>query len=180
MIINVKTKVYLTILLGACALRAAAQKKAPAEYSWSNLPKVVQPIFKRDTVNILKYGAKPDGMTINTKSINAAIAACSAKGGGVVLIPAGLWITGPIELKNNVNLHVSRAALLQFSEDKSQYPLVAGNYEGHPSPRNQSPISGTDLTNIAITGEGIIDGRGGVWRAMGKDRVTDMEWKAMV
>ncbi|MDB5274902.1 MAG: glycoside hydrolase family 28 protein [Chitinophagaceae bacterium] len=175
--INIKTKICLGLLLGACGLNASAQKK---EYSWTNLPKIAQPVFKKDTINILKFGAKPDGITLNTKSINAAIVACSAKGGGVVLIPQGLWMTGPIVLKSNVNLHVSRSAMLQFTEDKSQYPLVEGNYEGHPSPRNQSPISGTNLVNIGITGEGIIDGAGGVWRAIGKDRLSESEWRQQV
>jgi polygalacturonase len=68
---------------------------------------------------------------------------------------------------------------LQFTDDKSQYPLVEGNYEGHAAVRNQSPISGTDLQNIAITGDGIIDGHGEAWRAIGKDRLTDNEWKAL-
>jgi polygalacturonase len=149
--INIKTQICFGLLLGACGLTANAQQK---EYSWTNLPKIAQPVFKKDTVNILKYGAKSDGITLNTKAINNAINACSAKGGGVVLIPQGLWLTGPIVLKSNVNLHVSRAAILQFTDDKSQYPLVAGNYEGHPSPRNQSPISGTNLVNIGLTRRG--------------------------
>jgi polygalacturonase len=175
--INTNSKIGLILLIGVLGFKASAQQK---EYSWNNLPKIAQPVFKKDTFNIIKYGARPDGITLNTQSINAAIADCSAKGGGVVLVPQGLWITGPIELKSNVNFCVSRAAMLQFTDDKSQYPLVAGNYEGHPSPRNQSPISGTDLVNIAITGEGIIDGHGGVWRAIGKERLSEAEWKMLV
>jgi polygalacturonase len=177
MSLNRNKKIALALLIGACGLSATAQTK---EYSWSNLPKISQPVFKKDTFNILKYGAKADGITLNTKSINSAISACSAKGGGVVLIPQGLFLTGPVVLKSNVNLHLDRAALLQFTDDKSQYQLVEGNYEGHPSPRNQSPISGTNLVNIGITGEGIIDGHGEVWRAIGKDRLTDEEWKKLV
>src|ERR1700761_9590853 len=130
------------------------------QYSWQNLPHVSRPTFKADTFNIVNFGAKPDGVTLNTISINKAIDACSAKGGGVVLVPQGFWLTGPIVLKSNVNLHISRAALVQFTNDKSQYPLVEGNYEGHPAVRNQSPVSATDQMNIAITGEGIIDGHG--------------------
>ncbi len=149
-------------------------------YSWENLPKAKVPSFNADTLNIKNYGAVADGITLNTKSINTAIANCSAKGGGVVLIPGGLWLTGPIVLKSNVNLHIDRAALVQFTEDKSQYPLVEGNYEGHAAVRNQSPVSGNDLENIAITGEGIIDGSGETWRAIGKDRLTDAEWKQLV
>lgn len=170
--------ILLAALLGIGAYSAWAQ--TAAKYSWTNLPKAKVPSFKKDTFNIVKYGAVADGITLNTTSINAAITACSAKGGGVVLIPQGLWLTGSIVLKSNVNLHVSRAALVQFTDDKHQYKLVEGNYEGHPAVRNESPISGTDLENIAITGDGIFDGHGEVWRAVGKDRVTDPEWKQLV
>lgn len=149
-------------------------------YSWQHLPTVNKPVFKKDTVNILSYGANPNGITLNTASINKAIKECSANGGGVVLVPQGLWLTGPLVLQSNVNLYVSRAALLQFTDDKSQYKLVEGNYEGHAAVRNESPISGTNLTNIAITGEGIIDGHGEAWRAIGKDRLTDVEWKKLL
>src|SRR5476651_761167 len=138
-----KRIILLAALLNIGIYNALAQNAA--KYSWTNLPTAKVPSFKKDTFNIVKYGAVPDGLTLNTKSINAAITACSTKGGGVVLIPQGLWLTGPIVLKSNVNLHITRAALVQFTADKSQYPLVAGNYEGHPSPRNQSPISGTNL-----------------------------------
>jgi len=151
-----------------------------AKYSWSNLPKIQQPVFKKDTVNVLTFGAKPDGVTLNTKAINDAISASSKKGGGVVLIPAGLWQTGPIELKSNVNLHISESAMVFFTADKSQYPLVAGVYEGKTAARNQSPISGTNLENIAITGKGIVDGNGDVWRAVHKSQLTESEWKEKV
>ncbi|OCX50399.1 glycoside hydrolase [Mucilaginibacter sp. PPCGB 2223] len=167
------------LLISLGILQASAQK-APAKYSWSNLPKAAMPVFKKDTFNIKKYGAVADGITLNTRAINDAILACSAKGGGVVLIPQGLWLTGPIVLKSNVNLHADRAALVLFTDDKSQYALVKGNYEGHPAVRNESPISGTDLVNVAVTGAGIFDGNGGVWRAIGKDRLTESEWKALV
>ena len=147
------------------------------KYSWSNLPSIKQPVFKKDTVNVLTFGAKPDGVTLNTKAINDAITNCSKKGGGVVLIPAGLWQTGPIELKSNVNLHIVESAMVFFTADKSQYPLIAGVYEGKTAARNQSPISGTNLENIAITGKGIVDGNGDVWRAVHKSQLTESEWK---
>ena len=175
--LNIKNTAFAALLFIGGINCALAQTRP---YSWTNLPKVARPVFKKDTINILKYGAKADGITLNTKSINNAINACSTKGGGVVLVPSGLWITGPIVLKSNVNLHVSRAALLQFTDDKSQYKIIEGNWEGHAAYRNESPISGTNLTNIAITGEGVIDGNGEVWRAIGKDRLTEEEWKRKV
>ena len=144
------------------------------------LPAVVVPVFKKDTVSIVKYGAVPDGITLNTKAINNAIAAISKKGGGVVLIPRGLWLTGPIELKSNVNLHLQRDAFLNFSKDFNQYKLVETNWEGLRAVRNQSPISATNATNIAITGHGIVDGGGDAWRMVKKGKTTDSQWKNLL
>ena len=176
--VNMK-KIILIAAVASIGVFSASAQTAP-KYSWTNLPTAKVPTFKKDTFNIVKYGAVADGLTLNTKNINAAITACSAKGGGVVIIPQGLWLTGPIVLKSNVNLHVSRSAMVQFTDDKKEYALVEGNYEGHPAVRNESPISATNATNIAITGDGIFDGHGEVWRAVGKERVTDLEWKQLV
>ena len=145
-----------------------------------NLPPVQLPSFKKDTVNIVSYGAKADGITLNTKSVNTAVAESSKKGGGVVLIPAGLWLTGPIELKSNVNLHLQKNALLQFTTDFSQYPLIESNWEGLPQMRNQSPVWATNAQNIAITGYGIIDGGGDAWRMVKRDKLTETQWKKLV
>jgi polygalacturonase len=162
-----------TIITSTCLfllLNAGAQK----------LPTVVKPVFKKDTFNIARYGAKPDGITINTKSINEAIDDCNKKGGGVVVIPEGMWISGPLVLKSNVNLHLKKNALLQFSSDFNQYPLVKGNWEGLPQMRNQSPLSATYAINIAITGSGIIDGNGDAWRMVKRDKLTETQWKKLV
>ena len=147
---------------------------------WNKLPTITTPVFKKDTTSIVKYGAVPDGHTLNTKSVNAAIDACNEKGGGVVLVPSGLWLTGPVVLKSNVNLHLAAGATLLFTEDKTQYPLVKANWEGLPQMRNQSPLSATGAVNIAITGKGIIDGNGDGWRAVKKDKLTESQWKKLV
>ncbi len=149
-----------------------------AQYSWTNLPTVKETSFKRDTFDIRKYGAIADGNKLNTESINNAITACNKSGGGVVMVSAGLWMTGPVEMKSNVNLYLQNGALLLFTTDKSKYALVEGSYEGKPAARNQSPIWGKNLGNIAITGQGIIDGNGDAWRAVGKGQLTPGEWKA--
>jgi polygalacturonase len=157
------------LLLILSVISAAAQ--------YPKLPRVQLPVFRKDTFNISRFGAKPDGITLNTQSINNAISACSNKGGGVVLISAGFWLTGPVELKSNVNLHLAENALLQFTTDKSQYPLVQSNWEGIPQMRNQSPVWAVHAVNIGITGSGIIDGNGDVWRAVKKDKLTETQWK---
>jgi hypothetical protein len=146
----------------------------------AKLPVIIAPKFKKDTSNILKFGAMPDGYTLNTKSINAAIDAQAKKGGGVVLIPAGLWLSGPVVLKSNINLHLATGATLLFTKDFNQFPLVATNWEGLPQMRNQSPISATGTTNIAITGKGIIDGNGDAWRMVKKDKLSETQWKKLV
>ncbi len=165
-------KVILLKLFTIVFLFAFAQKE--------KLPVIKSPVFKKDTLNIKKYGAVSDGNTLNTKSINGAIDALSKKGGGVVLVPSGLWLTGPIVLKNNINLHIANGATLLFTADKNEYPLVEANWEGLPQMRNQSPISATNASNIAITGKGIIDGNGDVWRAVKFDKLTESQWKKKV
>ena len=165
-------RIILLKLFTVAFLFAFAQKE--------KLPVIKSPVFKKDTISIKKYGAVADGNTLNTKSINTAIDALSKKGGGIVLVPSGLWLTGPIILKNNINLHLAAGATLLFTPDKSEYPLVKANWEGLPQMRNQSPISATNASNIAITGKGIIDGNGDVWRAVKNDKLTESQWKKKV
>ncbi|GAB3941127.1 glycoside hydrolase family 28 protein [Spirosoma harenae] len=172
----IKSRPFLNVILVTLAPFVASAQT----YSWTNLPKITQPTFRKDTISILAHGAKPDGVTLNTKAINTAIATCSQKGGGVVLVPSGLWLTGPIELKSNVNLHLKKSATLLLTTDKSQYALVEGTYEGKKAARNQSPISGTNLENVAITGQGIVDGNGDVWRAVNKNQLTEPQWHEKV
>ena len=150
---------------------------AMAQFPGIGLPKVKQPGFKTDTIKITDYKVVADGLTLNTESINKAISDCSAKGGGVVVIPAGTWLTGPIELQSNVNLHLDRNSVLQFTKDFDQYPIVEGYYEGQAAGRCKSPISGKDLQNVAITGYGIIDGNGDAWRMVKKMKLNETQWQ---
>jgi len=156
-------------------------KKTPFEGKYAyELPQVYEPHFKKDTFNILHFGAKADGITLNSKSINDAITACSNKGGGVVLIPRGMWLTGPLVLKSNVNLHLAANAVLQFTTDFDQYPLINTTYEGLAAVRCQPPVSGNNLENIAITGSGILDGGGDAWRIVKKAKLTATQWEKLL
>jgi len=170
MIDSVKGRFLVVLLVSFSMATTYAQK----------LPLIKNTLFKKDTANIVRYGAKPDGKTINTKNIQNAIDAQHKKGGGVVLIPSGLWVTGPLVLKSNINLHLQRGAVLLFSSDFNQYELVETNWEGLPAIRNQSPISATKASNIGITGAGIIDGNGEAWRMVKKDKLTESNWKKLV
>jgi polygalacturonase len=139
--------------------------------------KIATTSFKKDTVLIVKFGAISNGDFLNTHAINSAIDFMHKKGGGVVVIPKGQWVTGPIVLKSNVNLHLNSGALLVFTSDFSQYPLVVSSFEGVDAARCQSPISAEKQTNIAITGQGIINGNGMYWRPLKKEKLSDAEWK---
>src|SRR5690606_33951868 len=90
---------------------------------------------------------------------------------------SGIWFTGPIELKSNINLHLKDRAIILFSPDRDLYPLVETSFEGLDTRRCTSPISGKNLTNIAITGSGAIDENGHYWRPVKKQKVTESMWK---
>lgn len=128
------------------------------------MPKIIRPSFPDRTIDIRDYGAVGDGVTVNTKAFADAIAACVKAGGGRVLVPAGIWLTGAIHLKSNINLHIQEGAELRFSDRFSDYlPVVFTRWEGLEC-YNYSPlIYAKDCTNIAVTGAGKLDGRGQLW-----------------
>lgn len=165
-------KILKTVILLIFTHGAFAQKLAE--------PTVSLPTFKKDTVSITAFGAISGGRHLNTESINQAIDQTHKKGGGVVLIPAGVWLSGPITLKSNINLHLAANALLQFTKDFSQYSLVQTSWEGIPQMRNQSPIWALNQQNIAITGKGVIDGNGDAWRMVKKAKMTETQWKKLI
>ena len=151
---------------------------------YNNLPfkmsKVIQPSFPDYRVNVTDLGAKGDGITVNTKAINDAIKKVNAKGGGTVVIPSGLWLTGPIELLSNVNLYTEKNALIVFTEDYNAYSIIKTSFEGLETRRCQSPVSARGASNIAITGMGIFEGSGDAWRPVKKDKLTERQWKDLV
>lgn len=145
-----------------------------------DMPVVQRPSFPDYQVDIRDFGAKADGETLNTEAINNAIKAVSEKGGGKVVIPEGLWLTGPVVLQNNVNLHVEKNALVLFSGDADLYPLVRTSFEGLDMLRCQSPVSAMNAENIAITGDGVLDGSGDSWRPVKRNKMTDGQWKSLL
>lgn len=131
----------------------------------------VDPITFPDTeVNLASLGAKPDGATLCTDILQKAIDDLAAQGGGRLVIPAGIWLTGPIELRSNIDLHLERNAILYFSPDKSLYK------EEDPKQTRVKPcITATRCTNIGITGHGTIDGNGNQWRPVKVDKFAKWE-----
>jgi polygalacturonase len=142
-------------------------------------PVVPKPNIPTNTINFADYG-EGDGKTLNTVAFEKALVVLAEKGGGRLIVPPGLWLTGPIELHSNIDLHVERGALIQFSGDYKLYPLAVLDIKGEKEVDSTSPISGQNLENVAITGEGIIDGGGDAWRLVKKSKLTEGEWKALV
>jgi len=109
--------------------------------------------------SIIQFGAVGDGHFLNTEAISRTIQACAQAGGGIVEIPPGLWLTGPIELKSNINLHLDSGAVVLFSRDHSLYPVMTSSPSSHTF-FVMSPVYGYKLQDVAITGPGIMNGSG--------------------
>ena len=143
---------------------------------YQNLPvelkQVVEFTIPEYTVSIADFGGVGDGSTLNTEAFRKAISALTKKGGGRLVVPQGVWLTGPIALKDNINLHIERNAIVLFSPDKSLFLDAEGK-----SSRCEPGIKASKRKNIAITGEGIIDGNGAQWRPVKRSKVSDVEWK---
>jgi polygalacturonase len=163
-------------LAGAIALgTACAGQSAPFE-----MPQVQQPSIPGRSVSLADFGGVGDGVTLNTEAFAAAIGRLSSQGGGTLEVPAGIWFTGPIGLKSHINLHLDKDAVIIFSTDQDLYPIIDTNFEGLDVRRCLSPIHAEGETDIAITGEGIIDGNGDAWREVKKRKVGDDLWKTIV
>jgi len=144
------------------------------------MPTVAETSFPATSVSIKDFGAIAGGNVKNTEAFKKAIASISQKGGGKVIVPRGIWMTGPIVLQSNINLHLEDGAMIIFSRDFADYPLVDVSFEGLNTTRCQSPISAKGATNIAITGNGVIDGSGDAWRYVKKGKMTDGQWKELL
>ena len=177
------TLVVATILAAFAVSKPVAQtNQKPDLYDGIEfkMPRVQEPVIPANSVVITNFGAKSGGQELCTQAIADAIDAVSKKGGGKVIIPRGTWLTGPIILKNNIELYTESGALVIFSNDKNLYPLVETNFEGFNTFRCMSPINGRNLENIALTGSGIFDGSGEAWRAVKKEKLTEGQWKKLI
>ncbi len=189
-------KKLICLLLLCLTMTATAQKHAcekgkhcadctnPYKHFTQNLPfqmpEVAAPQFPDRQVCLKEFGAVGDGITLNTAAFAKAIDALSAQGGGRLVVPAGVWHTGPIVLKSNINLHLQVGAVILFAADETLYPIIKTSFEGLDTRRCQSPLSANGCENIAITGNGVIDGNGQYWRPVKKSKMTDAQWKEVL
>ncbi len=180
---------YLDKLAKFDAREAAAEKGKKAESPnrtlssvnyrnyYSDLPVQMQqvslPNIPNRTINIDEVGGVGDGITLNTDAFKKAISRLKSQGGGRLNVPKGVWLTGPIKLDNNIELHLEKNAIIYFSPDKRLYMDDDSN-----SSRVRPCIYASKKHDIAITGEGIIDGNGQQWRPIKRSKMSDAEWEA--
>ena len=176
-------KLFLTILLAALTLGVAAQGNKYKKYT-ENLPfqmaEVKAPVIPDTKVSLTDFGAVGTGDVLCTDAFAKAIDTLYKMGGGHLIVPRGIWYTGPIVLRSNIDLHLEAGAVIQFAADESLYPLVKTSFEGLDTRRCQSPLSANGATNISVTGHGVIDGNGQYWRPVKRGKVTDSQWKEVL
>lgn len=149
------------LILAAC--RHAALP-GPSDNGWEKVPAILSrirpPVFPERTFNVTVFGAAGDGLTRSDGAIRAAIEACAAAGGGRVVVPEGVFLTGPVVLRSRVNLHLEKGAVLLFSRNPEDYlPAVFTRFEGVEC-MNYSPfLYAMDAEDVAVTGAGVLDGQ---------------------
>ncbi|MDF2926692.1 MAG: glycoside hydrolase family 28 [Paenibacillaceae bacterium] len=143
-------------------------------------PEVLLPEIPQQVFQIGHYGAVGDGITDNTAAFHEAIRVCAQAGGGKLIIPAGLWLTGSLKLESKLELHLEAGATLLFSKNFDDYPLIHSTFEGLPAVRCQSPLDGEGLEDVAITGAGVVDGGGEAWRPVKNWKMTQLQWNQLL
>lgn len=173
-------KTALLFVLFLTIISCKAQKNS-IEYYIKNAPfefgEMVLPTIPETSYNIKDFGGVGNGVVLNTKAFEKAISTISEKGGGKLIVPAGVWLTGPIELKSKINFHVENGAVVQFSSDINQFPLreySKGKFDVTP------PIWGNNLKDVAFTGDGIFDGAGEAWRPVKKFKLSKDDWAKLI
>lgn len=163
-------------LIAAIALSLTLHNATAQDYSanYQNTPvtiKQVTPVsIPQLTIQLTDYNAVGDGVTLNTEAFQKAISYLNKKGGGHLIVPQGLWLTGPISLKDNIDLHLEQNAVIIMAPDKNLFKKDG-------SSRYTPGINASKRNNIAITGKGTIDGNGKYWRPVKRSKVSDVEWK---
>jgi len=177
---------FLGTLGASAAMLASPRLGSAADLAcrdpWEQVPFILQrikpPTFPNRSFDLTKYGAVGDGKSDCTGAIRRAIAACHDAGGGHVIVPRGVFLTGAIYLKSNMDLHLAPGAVLLFSRDRRQYlPVVLTRWEGMECMNYAPFIYAFEEENLGLTGEGTLDGNSDNehwWPWKGK---TDYGWR---
>ena len=178
---------FKTILLAVLAVILSSCCKSGGyefERLYENLPfemeRVYRPQIPDYSVNLTDFGAVGDGVTLNSEAFAKAMSHLESKGGGHLIVPAGIWLTGPITILSNIDLHVTPNAIILFDPSRELYPVIETVFEGLDTKRCISPVNAYRAKNISITGGGVIDGAGQDWRPLKKSKVTESFWQKQV
>ena len=163
------------VAFGHTPFAAGEQVKTSGELPFA-MGEVSRPTIPANTVSITSFGACGDGGVLCTEAFRNAMSELKKRGGGRLTVPAGIWLTGPIEFESNVELHVERGALVLFTTDYDAYPEVDVVFEGNTRRKKMSPLWAYEKHDVAITGEGAFDGQGGAWRPSKKGKFTAGQW----
>lgn len=166
-----KLFLQLLVFVLACGSASAADYDKYYQGLPTKVARVTAVSIPANEVRLTDFGAVGDGVTLNTTAFSKAISALNKKGGGRLSVPEGVWLTGPIALKDNIELHLDKNAIIYFSPDKRLY------VDDSSSKRVLACIRASKRKNIAITGQGIIDGNGAQWRPVKRSKQSDTEWK---
>ena len=179
---NLPKMLAMTSIIGGLALTGCGQYEF--EHVYADLPfsmeKVHRPQIPDHKVLLTDFGAVGDGVTLNTDAFRDAVDSLVSVGGGHLIVPEGIWLTGPVTLKDNIDLHVTPEAVIRFSPQRDLYPIVETVFEGLDTRRCQSPVNAYGARNISITGGGTIDGSGDAWRQVKKSKMSPSQWKELL
>ena len=168
-------------LLTICISLLVAVASQAGDYTgyYTNLPvelkQVTSPQIPDRQVKLTEFGAVGDGATLCTEAFAKAIGQLAEQGGGRLVVPEGIWLTGPIELQSNIELHLSQNAVIYLSPDKRLFMNKLDNRG-----RSQSGITAEHCHDIAITGKGVIDGNGAGWHYAKRSKMSDVEWQELL
>lgn len=170
-----KKKILMLVVLMTAVLQSRAQSYAeyyrqlPVDMNCPSLPQI--PDY---TVSVSDFGGVGDGITLNTEAFRKAVSHLDKHGGGHLVVPAGVWMTGLISLKSHIDLHLEKNAIVLASPDKA---LFIKEENGVKENKCTPLITASKRSDISITGEGVIDGNGAFWRPVKRSKVSDVEWK---
>ena len=176
----IQTVAFAAAALAVWAAAGPALAEVEPAIDSFQTPKVREPRIPNRSVEVTQFGAVADGHTLNTQAIAQAIDALASEGGGRLVFPRGVWLSGPVELKDNIELHLEEGALLQFTRQYDQYPFHAIRIKDHAEMAVTAPIWAYDAENIAITGRGVIDGGGDAWRPVKRYKMTSRQWRDLM
>lgn len=169
------TRIITAAIMLLLSMTSMAQTNYSSYYQElpTPMPVPVVPAIPNHEVSLTDFGAVGDGIVLNTEAFRKAISQLNKQGGGHLIVPAGIWKTGLISLKDNIDLHLEKNAIILFSPDKKDMVTLV---DGQPTEKVAPYINASKRKNISITGEGVIDGNGEWWRPVKRSKVSDVEW----